>query len=102
MVIPPVEKQRRCLHMPLASRAWAGRRGTGCIAYQGPGSIFLLVPAAVGALVFAAAFTVFGVGHLASVQVPRVGEGGSQRRAAGSCKGPIRLDPRRREAGAAL
>ena len=26
-VTPPVEKQRRCLHPPLASQGWAGRRG---------------------------------------------------------------------------
>ena len=29
MVTPPVEKQRRCLHWPLASEGWAGRRGLG-------------------------------------------------------------------------
>ena len=27
MVTPPVEKQRRRLHPPLASEGWAGRRG---------------------------------------------------------------------------
>ena len=27
MVTPPAEKQRRCLHTPLASRGWAGRCG---------------------------------------------------------------------------
>ena len=31
MVTHPVEKQRRCLHPPLASGGWAGRRGAGCI-----------------------------------------------------------------------
>ena len=31
-VTPLAEKQRRRLHLPLASRGWAGRRGTGCIA----------------------------------------------------------------------
>ena len=30
-VTPLVEKQRRRLHLPLASRGWAGRRGAGCI-----------------------------------------------------------------------
>ena len=29
MITPPVEKQRRCLHWPLASEGWAGRRGLG-------------------------------------------------------------------------
>ena len=28
MVTPPAEKQRRCLHLPLASGGWAGRRST--------------------------------------------------------------------------
>ena len=28
MVTPPAEKQHRCLHPPLASRGWAGRRAT--------------------------------------------------------------------------
>ena len=32
MVTPPVEKQHRCLHPPLASGGWAGRRVAGCIA----------------------------------------------------------------------
>ena len=32
MVTPPAEKQRRCLHMPSASRGWAGRLRDGCIA----------------------------------------------------------------------
>ena len=32
MVTPPVEKQLRRLHTPLASGGWAGRCGTGCIA----------------------------------------------------------------------
>ena len=32
MVTPPVEKQHRRLHTPLASGGWAGRRGAGCIA----------------------------------------------------------------------
>ena len=31
-VTPPAEKQHRCLHPPLASRVWAGRRGADCIA----------------------------------------------------------------------
>ena len=31
-VTPLAEKQRRRLHLPLASRGWAGRRGAGCIA----------------------------------------------------------------------
>ena len=31
-VTPPAEKQRRRLHLPLASGGWAGRRGAGCIA----------------------------------------------------------------------
>ena len=29
-VTPPVEKQCRCLHLPLASGGWAGRRSTVC------------------------------------------------------------------------
>ena len=32
MATPPAEKQHRCLHPPLASGGWAGRRGAGCIA----------------------------------------------------------------------
>ena len=31
MVTPPVEKQRRRLHLPLASGGWAGRRGLQCL-----------------------------------------------------------------------
>ena len=30
-VTPPVEKQRRGLHPPLASRSWAGRHGLHCL-----------------------------------------------------------------------
>ena len=30
MVTPPAEKQRRRLHLPLASGDWAGRRGLQC------------------------------------------------------------------------
>ena len=36
MVTPPVEKQHRRLHPPLASRGWAGRRGLQCFLRIGP------------------------------------------------------------------
>ena len=36
MVTPPAEKQRRRLHPPLASGAWAGRRGLHCFLKIGP------------------------------------------------------------------
>ena len=35
-VTPPAEKQRRCLHPPLASGGWAGRRGLHCFLRIGP------------------------------------------------------------------
>ena len=36
VVTPPAEKQRRCLHPPLASGGWAGRHGLHCFLRIGP------------------------------------------------------------------